>query len=99
MSNPPPDDCEPPLASCRRGFLCAGSGARIGADGILAAMTLKSTIGRLMPAIGAALLAGGGGAAAFPDARQQAIIGMAVGAGLIGFAIPRCRDRSDERKD
>ncbi|MCH8151726.1 MAG: hypothetical protein IH830_05070 [Planctomycetes bacterium] len=62
-------------------------------------MTLKSAIRRLMFAVGAALLAGGGGAAAFPDAQQQAIIGMAVGAGLIGFAIPRHRDRSDEGRD
>ena len=61
-------------------------------------MTLKSAIRRLMLAVGAALLAGGWGAAAFPDARQPATIGMAIGAGLIGVAIPRPRDRSDERK-
>ena len=52
-----------------------------------------------MLAIGAALLIGGWSAAAFPDARQQAIIGMAVGAGLIGFAIPRHRVRSDGSRD
>ncbi len=52
-----------------------------------------------MLAVGAALLAGGWGAAAFPDAEQQAILGMAVGAGLLGFAVPRRRDRSDERGD
>ncbi len=49
-----------------------------------------------MLAVGAALLTGGWGAAAFPDAGQQAIIGMAVGAGLLGFAIPRPRVRSDK---
>ena len=61
-------------------------------------MTPNSLIRRLMLAVGAALLAGGWGAAAFPDAGQQAIIGMAVGAGLLGFAVPRRRDRSDEGK-
>ncbi len=81
------------------GFSCAGSGVRIRADGILAVMTLRSAIRRLMLAVGAALLAGGWGAAAFPDARQQAIIGMAVGAGLLGFSVPRRRDRSDENRD
>ncbi len=62
-------------------------------------MTRNSLIRRLMLAVGAALLAGGGGAAAFPGASQQAIIGMAVGAGLIGFAAPRRRDRSGGRED
>ncbi|MCH8345197.1 MAG: hypothetical protein IH983_14600 [Planctomycetes bacterium] len=62
-------------------------------------MTPRSLFRRLMLAVGAALLAGGWGAAAFPDAQQQAIIGMAIGAGLIGFAIPRRRNRSDERGD
>ncbi len=61
-------------------------------------MTRNSTIRRLMLAVGAALLVGGWGAAAFPDAGQQAIIYMAVGAGLIGFALPRPRDRSDGRE-
>ncbi len=88
-----------PLSVRSAGFLWASSGVPIRADGILAAMTLTSTIRRLMLAVGAALLAGGSGAAAFPDARQEAIIGMAVGAGLLGFAIPRRRDRPDGGED
>ena len=116
------------------GFSCAGSGAGIGAQGILAAMT--RAIRRWMLGIGAALLIGGWGMTRYADARQLAmdnqrqpalrlwtgryrspsswlpntnvasrtifgsgVVAMAVGAGLIGFAIQRPRDRSDENRD
>ena len=60
---------------------------------------MTRAIRRFRLAVGAARLIGGWGAAAFPDARQEAILGMAVGAGLIGFATPRPRDRSDGGED
>ncbi len=92
----PPSGYAPP---CERlaGFSCGDRGVRIRADGILSAMT--RAIRWFMLAIGVALLIGGWGAAAFPDARQEAIIGMAVGAGLIGFAIPRLRGRLNGGED
>ena len=115
------------LFSCQRGFSCAGSGVRIRADGILAAMRRANR--RWMLGIGAALLIGGWGMTRYAHERLMTyptsvgergrlstysrqrnwddsggifaggVVMMAVGAGLLGFAIPPLRSRSDERKD